>query len=447
MRSSEIAGKTHIGYIVDVIDPAGMNRKAVHIPSLMKSTIPGENYIFCKEAINTFVRTRDPLKPNIPYMSYGSLQPILPGTKVLVTFINNSLESGYIIGIDATVKETLSPNEWLIFKTQKDTELYVNDKNKVCHLKNAGGKSNIFMTEDSVYLQVNEVDPEGKGEDELIAQSYIQLGKNAIIFKVGDTSYRFGNNGININNGKDSSTFIETSKDTININASKSINISSDSGNVHINGQYTYVTGYNELHLFGSDTRLTGSQKAQISGTTVALWGWMDAHIKGMHVGIDAWLSFDTFTTVKNEMNLALKNSFSSILSDSSVISSASTGLKAESYSIKAQDGIVLSNLGIGAGISASVGVSMTAVTSALKISLATLNTGFLMNDPFTSAANQVLTMTIAGSASQAIGSVNTVGQSLSKLDDYNNIITSIKMRRDHELNSKKYILPEELSI
>jgi len=444
---NNIQGKIFIGYILDIEDPAKLGRKAVYIPSLLKSPLTGEKYVFCKEAINTFVRARDPLKNDIPYFSYGHYQPLLPGTKVLVTFVTNSPNSGYIIGVDATIKEPFNNNEWIIFKTPKNSEFYINDENGTLHIKNAKGFTNLYMTKDDIYLQVNDIDNDAKSENNLKAQTYIQLSKDKIIFKVGNAVYSFGNNGITLSTGKKSSTFIEVTKDTININAAKNININSEEGTVGINAQYAYVTGYNELHLYGTDARFTGAQKAQISGSTVVMWGWLDAHVKGMHVGIDAWISLETFTTVKNEINLALENVFSGVVTKSSSLESTMTGLKSESYSIKTQDGIIISNLGMGAGISSTMASTGNSVTLGLKTTLLTMNTAFLMNDPFMGAANQVLTMSIGGSANQALGGVVPAGTGQSHLNDKNAIVAAVKMRHDQEENTKKYVLPDKLSI
>ncbi len=438
-----LSGKIFIGYIQDIPDPTNTGRHAVYIPNILKSQIPGEKYIFCKEIINTYVRTRDPLKNGTPYFSYGSYQPLIPGTKVLVTFVNNSMDSGYIIGIDGKVKQPFA-KEWLIFKTKNDTEMYVDDDAGIIHINNKF--SNVYMTQDEIILQVNKQKP-NDGEDEKEAQTYIQLDKSSIMFKVGNSSYSFNENGIILHSGEKAATYLEISKDTININATKSVNISSDEGSVAINSQYTYLTGYNELHLFGNDARFTGAQKAQISGTTVVMWGWFDAHVKGLHVGIDAWLSYDTFTTLKNEVNLALSQTTSIIDTKTTSLESSVTGVKAESYSIKAQDGIVISNMGIGAAVSGSMNASMSAISLSTKLILMTINTGLLMSDPFTGAANQVLTMTIGGAANQALGSINTFGNGMSYLDKNNAVIGVMKLRETHEETSKKYILPDQLSI
>jgi len=166
-----------------------------------------------------------------------------------------------------------------------------------------------------------------------------------------------------------------------------------------------------------------------------------------MHVGIDAWISYDLFTTIKNELNLALENIYSSITAKTSGVDVLATGIRAESYSIRAQDGIVVSNLGIGAGVSGSISASMNTVANTIKLTLMTVNTGLLMSDPFTGAVNQVLTMTIAGSANQALGGIDPIGENLSDFDRKNSVVTAVRMRKEIEDNSKKYILPDKLSI
>jgi len=440
---NQISGRIFIGYILDIEDPANLGRKAVNIPALLKSLVIGEKYIFCKEIINTYVRTRDPMNPDHKYLNYGSYQHLLPGTKVLVTFINNSLESGYIIGIDSTVNRPFSASETLIFRTPNKTEMFVDDDSNNLIINN---NSTAFqMTKEDIFIQVNDVNPDGQSDNDQIAQTFIQLGKHSIIFKVGKSSYIFGENGITFSVGDKGTSYFELNQDTIKMNANKSLNITSNEGKIHLNSQYTYITGYNELHLFGTDARLTGAQKAQISGNTVALWGWFEARVKGMHVGIDAYINLESMTLIKNETNLALNNIYSTILSNTSSLDISLTGLKSEAYSLKAQDGIILSNIGLGSGISSSITSSMTGVSLSLKLSLMSIGTGLLMNDPFTGVINQFLTKTISGSAHQANSSFLPLGNGLTVLDDKNSLINLLTLREDHDLSTKKYILPDKI--
>jgi len=445
-RNEKFQGKIFQGYIVDKKDPAGLNRKAVYIENLLKSQYPGEKYIWCKEIINTYIRTRDPLKNNIPYMSYGHYQPILPGTKVLVAFVNNNLESGYIIGIDSTVNTPLNKDkEWVIYKTNEGSEFYINEENNILHINHAKGKSNILMTDKDIILQINQ--HEKGNEDFLKNKTMVTLDSDGIFFKVGKASYKFSEEGVifQISDEK-SPAYLDFSKNAFNLNVGKTFSINT-SESIHINSKKTFVSGVEELHLNANDTRLTGTQKAQISGSTVVMWGWLDAHVKGMHVGLDAMMSIDTQSIIKNDFSLAIANDFSILKSSKSVVNTVSTGIIAEGSSVRLQDGIILSGLGIGAAVAGAVTGTTSGVTTSIKLILAGINTTMLINTPFVGAANQVLSATIAGSASQASGGTITFGTGMTELDDYNIVTNNNYMRKTQEKNSKKYILPDKLNL
>ncbi len=404
---SDIKGKIFEGYIIDKPDPDNLNRYAVYIPELMAPAAYGARYVFCKNDISSFTRHRDPIS-KMSY-SHGSYQPLTPGTRVLVTFTKNTMEnSGKIIAVDGTIKSEHHDrdNYTLVFKTKNNSKLYIDENKNVIHLLHKNGKSNIYMTDDDIILQLND---ENGNEYEL--NTALKIHKGEIQLIIGKTVYKFSQNGWNMTIGDENNlSFIDVTKEGVQISGKSYINIVTD-GKLSLNGSKSFLTGYDECHVFGNDLRLTGSQKAQLSGTTVNVQGWFDAHVKGLHVGIEGFISIDSQSLFTNNFNLVASNNYAPIYNETSMIYTNSTQIHARASTIEAQDGFIISGMGVGASTASTVGVSLSSSLLTLKISLMGINTALLMNEPSgaMAAVNYLLTQTIAGSANPASDLTPTV--------------------------------------
>jgi len=406
-KIKEIKGRIFEGYIIDKPDPDNLNRYAVYIPELMAPAEYGAKFIFCKNIIGSYTRHKDPISKM--YYSHGSYQPLTPGTRVLVTFMKNTMEnSGYIIGVNSTIKSENydRDNYTLVFKTKTGSQLYIDENKDVVHLVHKNGSSNVYLTEEDIILQLNDED----GDDYKL-NTALKIHKGEIQFIIGKTAYKFTQNGWNMTIGDENNlSFIDVTKEGIQISGQRYINIVTE-GKLSLNGGKSFLTGYDECHVFGNDLRLTGSQKAQLSGTTVNVQGWFDAHIKGLHVGIDGYISIDTQALFTNNFNLVASNNYAPIYNETSMIYTNATQIHARASTIEAQDGFILSGLGVGASTASTVGTSLSTSLLGLKVTLMGINTGLLMNEPSgaMAAVNYLLTQTIAGSANPASDLVPTV--------------------------------------
>ena len=279
IKNNDIKGKSFEGYIIDKKDPLNLNRYAIYIPELMAPARFGSKWVWCKNVIGSFTRHRDPITKI--YYSYGSYQPLTPGTRVLVNFIKNNMEDGgYIIAVTSTVKsEHANRDDYtLIYKTKNNSKFYIDENKNILHISHANGKTNFYMSDRDIVLQINDAE-NTKTTDNYKLNSSIKLHKNEIDFIFGDVIYKFSKNGFSMSTGeKNNLSFIDITRDGINISGQKYINMITE-GKVNINGGKTFLTGYDECHVFSNDLRLTGSQKAQLSGTTVNVQGWFDTHI------------------------------------------------------------------------------------------------------------------------------------------------------------------------
>jgi hypothetical protein len=304
------------------------------------------------------------------------------------------------------------------------------------HLRHNKGKSNVYLSDDEIILQISDINASKGGLERASSLILSKEGLKIIIDE--DTVYQFDKSGFNLSLGKDTASIFQISKDGINIIGNKFVNIASESGKIHLSGAESFITGYNELHLFGNDTRLTGTQKCQVSGTTINIQGWYDTHIKAMHVGIEAYLMFNQRSLISNYFNAGLKNEYSTIDTTSSMVSTTSTNVYSLSSSIQLTDGFILSNMGLGSSVSSSVSASMTGLVTSIETGMAIGGTMLLNNDAFTGAATNILTQSIAGSAAQAIGTINSFTAIAENIQDsISNLNNNLNIQEER---SKKYI-------
>jgi hypothetical protein len=441
---NNIKGKIFEGYILDKKDPLNLNRYAVYIPELMAPASYGSKWVWCRNAIGSFTRHRDPMTKI--YYSYGSYQPLTPGTRVLVTFIKNNMEDGgYIIAVTSTIKNEIidRDNYTLVYKTKSGSKFYIDENKDILHISHSHGNTNVYLSKDDIILQINE-----KNGDTYELNTALKIHRNEIRFIFGDTVYKFDKNGFGMSIGEENNlSFINITKEGIQISGQKYINIVTD-GKLSLNGGKSFLTGYDECHVFSNDLRLTGSQKAQLSGTTVNVQGWFDAHVKAMHVGIDAYISIDTQSLFTNNFQLVANNTFAPLYNLTSMIYTNATQIHARASTIEAQDGFILSGMGIGASTSSTVGTSLSTSLLGLKVSLMTMNTGLLLNEPSgaMAALNYILTGTIAGSASPA--SDLTPVTLPSPNSDIRDPIAGLVSKIENEENQSKYnTTPDEVFV
>ena len=443
-NSSGIKGRNFEGYVIDKPDPLNLNRYAIYIPDLMAPAAYGSKYVFCKNIIGSYSRHRDPISKQ--YYSQGSYAPLTPGTRVIITFLKNSMEEGgYIIAVNSTIKNENydRDNYHLIFKTKKNSKMYIDENKEIIHIMNKNGESNIFMSDDDIMLQLND-----EVGDKFEINTSLKMSKGEIKFIIGKALYKFTQNGFSMSLGKENNTsFIEISEEGIQISGKKYINVVTD-GKLSLGASKTFLTGYDNCHIYGNDLRLTGSQKAQLSGTTVNVQGWFDAHIKGLHVGIDGYIGIDTQSLFTNNFNLVANNNYAPIKNESSMIYTNTSQIHARASTVEAQDGFILSGMGVGASTATTVGASLSATMLSLKVSLMGINTSLLINDPTGSmaAVNYLLTGSIAGTAYPASDLIPTVMPTLTDdLVKTDPLAIAATREKDSELKAKQNTIPDRV--
>jgi hypothetical protein len=444
--SKDIQGKIFYGYVLDIPDPMEAGRTAVYIPDLMPTSIPGSKYTFCVNLINTYFKSRNTFSVSKEMISYGSYMPLLTGTKVIVMFLKNNLNSGYIIGIDADIKKpkTRSKNFYQLIKTQKNKEIIIDDDLGFFFLKVQDGKDiqagSIFINDDTINLQLSGQSPDGPFFER---QSSLELGKNYFRLNIGEAIYQFDENGFSMSLGEDKATYFDISVDGISMQGNKYVNISSENGKAHIYSPETYVTGDVELHLYGNDTRLTGAQKAQITGLTINLQSFLDIHLKSMNINMQSLVKYSIKTTMYDKIVTTIANEYSSVHNTSSILHTTSSTTYSRASTNDLIDSFALNGMGMGSSTSTSIATNTVGTMTAIDTTFMTIGTTLLINDPFTGFTAQNLVSQMAGSANQAAGA--TINLNIVP-DEKNNNVTGL-LNKLNDDSKDKYVQFDKIKV
>jgi hypothetical protein len=395
----DLNGKKFIGYIIDMPDPLNLGRYAVYIPNMMAFNMVGTRYIWCKNAINTYSIHRDPITKK--FYKAGQYIPLPPGTKVIVEFLSNSLEQGYITGVDGFIPTKDRDNYYLVYETLHGSKFYVDDKRDILHIQHSDGLTNIFLSKDNITLQLNQNNSSG----EIVRNSAIVIDENRIQFVVKNQLLEFSVDGLKmILDDENTKTFLSITQEGMNLSANKFINFNVEDGRFFVNSKDMFLTGLNESHIWSNDLRLTGSQKAQLSGTTINIQGFLDIHLKSLNINEEALVSYNLRTMMYNADVFGAMNTYASVYSLTAQVNSTANSMNAQSGSLNASDGVSFENMGVGSSAAGSINGAMNVVATSMYFGNATVGTALLMNEPTgaMAATNMVLSSTIAGSAEQA---------------------------------------------
>jgi len=432
------------GYIVKADDPLGMGRYAVYSPELFPKVQPGTKYIFAKNVVSNYVKSRNPM--TMEYVEYGQYTPLQEGTGVYFMVPGNNFDQALIFAVDSVVgtPKKSRDNYYQIYKTRFGSQMYVDDEKGIFHIQHEQGKSNVYMTDKTIMLQLN-TERSGGGSQSYQRKSAIVLDENKVQFIVGGAVYEFNEDGFNMNMGNNALTYFNFSRDGVNIQGNKYVNISAENGALHLFAEKTHITGYNELHAYGNDLRLTGTQKAQLTGTHVNIDSWLDTHVKGMNVNIEASLTFMKQSTFSDEKSFGALNIFSPMINQTSSVSALSTMVNAVSTPFNAFDGMTLTNMGAGANIAENVGTSISTLAVTLKTAFMGIGTALLINEPtgIMAAVNMVLTETKAGTGAPASGAVLIPGAIYPENDP---VSGQVNYNLFQDADTKKYIQPPRIS-
>jgi len=383
------------GIIQDIFDEADPTKYFVSIPELTSSH---KEPILVKNNLNNYSAVKIKNVDNTLYS--GIYYPLNPGTKVNIQFYTNEITSGYIESLHND-SQAIPPGEspdsyYLLMETPGGSRAYFDTDKERFHIHNEThlGGADIFTDGNTITLQTNTKTNE--------AASSLELSQNGFIVKIGDRSLIFNESGLAVNSGTKGNTFINMTDKGISIKGEEFLSF--DTQKLNMRGELVALQSLGQLHIRGTVLNLTGTQKAALNSSVVHIEGWMSTYIKaGLTLNLESLVFYKVQSLISDELNLAMKHSFSAIEARESTITAETSTFKASAISVMANDGVIINNLGVASDIAPTLATSMLGVSSGLTAAFMAFGTFLSLDNIASSVVGTVVTdAKIADSAAPA---------------------------------------------
>lgn len=351
-------------------DPKKQGRYPVWIPELMK--LGGLNTIWVwnwvdQAQYSTFIRPSSGEK-----LSEGRHYPLIEGQRVLVSFIDDHMQTGYIKAVlPNKVKVPLDPVKnrdpmYLTEKTEKETWRFTHDKWKYYHHLHGGGRNNFTIeghNEDKmgrITMQVSH--PLNDGINGVKPISTIEIQDYHIAVELRDAKTLkpkhkavVDSSGILLDVFTSDST-IKMDSEGIRAETNHSIYILAENNIDIIAQKQLKMQGKEETHICGNIVRITGFQQLCLSSTVIVSEAVLTNHMKsGLVSEVQSNAKVKVNAPViqeEAEMNFAMCGPMTSIKAE---VLAADTSLTALNGSLVATDAMEMVAMGVASGTSPGV--------------------------------------------------------------------------------------------
>lgn len=389
----------------------------IHIPELM-SHDKSFRWCYARNHVSPYGKWIDPNSNEV--YSIGSYIPLQVGMNVEVAFETQSFHSGRIVGLvytEAPLNKDDQENFYLFGKTKNGTQIYTDDSRNITHIMHNKGLSNIILMDDKISFSINEVSAVGNNNF-----SNIEMSKESIILKVGDTALVLDESGISFVS-KDNQYNFGTKE--MNFKTSK---FSVEADSYEIQAGKIYLNGLEELHMKSTVSRLTGGQHLSLNGNVV-----------NVDSNTNTTIQSSGSTNLKANINLSVSCpstislstlGFLSLSGTSTVVDGINTVINGTSLALNGSVILEDSQIVRGMGVGSSMAASMVATAKSMELAMQGvdigLTTAFHFNDPFSGMATNVMTETLPGVAQGAPNPMPNV-PIIPTFDYVNSVIKYIK--------------------
>jgi len=426
-----LSNRKFIGIIKDYFDESEPTKYFVDIPELTSHKEP----ILVKNNLNFYTATK--IKNEDSTLYSGSYSPLIPGTKVNIQFYTNEITSGYIESLHND-SQAIPPGEspdsyYLLMETPGGSRAYFDTDKERFHIHNEShlGGADIFTDGNTITLQTNT-------QDNKVA-SLLEISKNGFIVKFGERSLVFNESGFSINSGVNANTFLNMTDKGISFKGEEFLSF--DTQKLNMRGETVALQSLGQLHIRGTVLNLTGTQKAALNSSVVHVEGWMSTYIKaGLTLNLESLVFYKVQSLINDELNLAMKHTFSPLISQESTMATETSTFKANAISTIANDGIIISNLGVASNTAPTVGTSMIGVSTGLTAAFMAFGTFLSLDNIASSVVGTVLTDgKIADSAAPATPTDKSIMGVFLKKNKNDNANFLNKLKDKNILNKTTY--------
>ena len=365
----------------------------LHIPELMAHD-PNFRWCMGMNRVSKYAKWIDPENKNV--YSMGWYLPLQVGMNVEVVFDTTSYQSCKIVDLyytDTPMNKDDQESYYLWGKTKNGTQIYTDDSRNITHVMHNGGLTNCILMDDKITLSVNEVSEVGSN-----TFGVVEIGKESIILKVGETSLILDASGIH-QAVKGNSHSYGGKEFTI-----KTEKFSIESDTTEIQSKQIFVNGTEEVHVKGLVTRVTGTQHLSANGNVVNIDSTLNTTLQSTSsVNIKSDVNMDIYCPGNVSLSTLGYLYLSGI---STVLDGVNTTVNGTTLALNAP--IIYEDAQImrGMGIASTIAPSNVAMASGMKAAMTGYDIGltsaFHFNDPFSGMAASAMTERLPGVAQGA---------------------------------------------
>jgi hypothetical protein len=252
---------------------------------------------------------------------------------------------------------------------------------------------------------------------------------------------KFDESGFSIGND-DGGSYMRLTKDGLELHGEEFVKFTSKEG-VSLQGKEVTIEGTKDASVRSNHLRLSGTQLTSIKGVQIELEAMYNVQLKGIHIGFQAAAKLTEVTPLKQQMISGMHVKTCGVYAEQSSLHAIKTGTFALGAGTIGMDGNIISNAGLGKSVSSSTYSSGQASATALQSGLAVAGTVLLTKEPGVSAANQVLTNSMAGAAKPAQEPTGNVSKAKDKKDKQSmNSVAATRFTKTNSLMEKFSIVP-----
>jgi hypothetical protein len=370
-----------------------------------------EGGIWCHNMLGSFVRYRD--IQNNP-VSYGSYTPALPYAPVMVLMGESGAGIPMIMGFAPTNTNTPDPENreglHVISQSPKGSLIGIDDTTGNIHIMYEKGNSSIILGNQTISFGLNTGDASGKE-----GNTSINMGLGSIEFKLRDSTMKFDESGLFVN-FDDGGSYFKVTKSGIEAFGEKFVKLGSKdvlSGKA----KNTTFQGTTDASITANHLKLGGKTLTSITGAQIDIRSTYKIQLTAINVGVRAFSLID----IMSPMRTAFIPASDTVVTGISATAAANFSVQAPTIAFGAttilQDGIVLSNSGMGNSTSTASTTGTQAASAAVYTGFMTAFTALLIKDPSISTANQIISDTLPGTSEPALEPSGNSGNAKDKND------------------------------
>ena len=414
-------GKVYKAVIQGLSDTTDGKYK-LYIPSLM---IHDNTFKWCmgKNQISQYGKWVDPKNPKKAY-SIGSYIPLQTGMNVEVVFDTTHHDSCRITSLcydQIPLGKDDQQSFYLFGKTKNGTQIYTDDSRNITHIEHNKGLANIILMDDKISLSMNEVSDVGTN-----TFSNIELSKESIILKVGNTSIILDESGITFGTKKNKWEF-----------GNKEMTFKTEKYNIEakefaVQANKIFVNGLEETHIKSTVTRVTGGQHLSLNGnvvnvdsntnTTIQSTGSVNVKSKlNMYISCPTNIHLSTYGMLALDGGQTILNGITTVVNGATLTLNAPTIF---------EDSQIIRGVGAASSTAASMVTAMKTLGLSMQGVDMSLATAFHFNDPFSGMACNSMTETLPGVAQGAPNQMPVVSM-VPNFDYINSVVKYINSNTD----------------